>query len=383
MNEYYAVIGGFVAVCAAAAIYTFLNPKVSFAQMPVIDETSILVHNGQNHRFTQAPNTFFEDWTISDTKKLFEQGLSDTQNVLPCKSMQDEEVIIPESYDWREDHPSCVRPVPTAGRNCSSSYVLTALSAVEDRICSQGGGKLVKLSSQEIIDCDMGNHGCSGGFTTRVFNWGKRKGFVPEECYPATNEQGECPDEYMTESSCRIDNNFYRVMDYCMAYEVTGIKKEILKNGPVIGQITPFTDMLTYKEGVYQRTQEAFKFPGNHLVKVVGWETMPDESSVWIIENTWGEDWGDNGYAKINSGGETTLDFYAIGTAIYPFSMAEYYAQQQAQAQTQFSTMTDDLSEQLTDAMNEEIENGGFDFDFDMDDEVLEELDPELFGSDL
>ena len=60
MQQYYIVIGVFVGVCVLAAIYTFLNPQQSFSQMPVIDESSILVHNGQNHRFTQAPNAFFE-----------------------------------------------------------------------------------------------------------------------------------------------------------------------------------------------------------------------------------------------------------------------------------------------------------------------------------
>lgn len=95
--------------------------------MPVIDESSILVHNGQNHRFTQAPNTFFEDWTISDAKKLFEQGLSDTQNIVPCKTSESE-MIIPESFDWRQEHEECVQPPSVVSRNCSSAYVLNVIS---------------------------------------------------------------------------------------------------------------------------------------------------------------------------------------------------------------------------------------------------------------
>lgn len=47
MMEYYIVIGAFVAICVAAVIYVLLNPKKSFSQMQVIDESSILVHNGQ------------------------------------------------------------------------------------------------------------------------------------------------------------------------------------------------------------------------------------------------------------------------------------------------------------------------------------------------
>jgi len=59
MNQYYAVIGFFCASMAGAGIYTFLNPATSFATMPIIDENSILVHNGQEHLFNQGPNEFF------------------------------------------------------------------------------------------------------------------------------------------------------------------------------------------------------------------------------------------------------------------------------------------------------------------------------------
>ena len=59
MNQYYAVIAFFIATCVAALLYTLLNPQESFANMPVIDESKILVHNGQGHRFTQGGNDLF------------------------------------------------------------------------------------------------------------------------------------------------------------------------------------------------------------------------------------------------------------------------------------------------------------------------------------
>lgn len=130
----------------------------------------------------------------------------------------------------------------------------------------------------------------------------------------------------LQENECRQNNNIYRVVDYCLSSEVEGVKKEILTNGPVIGQIAPYTDFLAYSSGQYQRTSEAFKYNGQHIVKILGWEQTPDGSSAWIIENTWGPSWGENGYATIVSNGETQLDYFAIGLAVYPTSMAEYYA---------------------------------------------------------
>jgi len=39
MMQYYMVIGAFVAICVAAVVYVLMNPKKSFAQIPVIDES--------------------------------------------------------------------------------------------------------------------------------------------------------------------------------------------------------------------------------------------------------------------------------------------------------------------------------------------------------
>lgn len=323
------VIGFFCACMFGALVITLMNPSASFATMPVLDESAMLVHNGQNHRFTQATNEFFADWTISDSKKLFEIGLSDNPNLENCRSAGNLEMVIPESYDWREETPECVKEVRRASQNCTSSYIHSALSAVEDRICKNGKREKVTLSSQEIIDCDK-NSECNRGTVNKVLTWGKRRGFVPESCYPSTGKKGECPEEHLQENECRQANNIYKVVDFCIAQEIDGIKREILTNGPVLGQMTPNTDLLTYSEGVYMRTPDAFRFQGHHVFKVVGWEETPDGSNAWIVENTWGSDWGQDGYARIASSGETQLDFFAIGLAVHPQSMADYYAEQQA-----------------------------------------------------
>lgn len=242
--------------------------------------------------------------------------------------------MVPESYDWREENPTCVKPSPKkVSTDCSaSSYILATLSAAEDRICMKGKKEPVQLSSQELIDCDK-NSSCMRGTVNKVLTWGKRKGFLPETCFPTTGAEVECPDEHLTENECRQGNNFYKVIDMCFAQETDGIKRTIMTSGPVLGQINPFTDMLTYKEGVYSRTNESFRFQGNHIFKVVGWESSPEGGSNWIVENTWGEDWGENGYARIASTGDTTLDFYALGFGIYPKTMAEYYEEERMRQQ--------------------------------------------------
>jgi hypothetical protein len=139
MSQYYIVIGAFVGICVISVFYVLLNPKKSFAQMPVIDESAILVHNGQqSNAFQRGENQFFQNWTISNVKSLFGNSLADSSNVAPCKSKEltSEDMIIPQSFDWRQQFPQCVQEAKSQG-NCSASYAVATLSMVQDRICMQ------------------------------------------------------------------------------------------------------------------------------------------------------------------------------------------------------------------------------------------------------
>ena len=156
-----------------------------------------------------------QEWTISDAKKLFETGLSDNPNIEACKSSQ-VDMEIPESYDWREANEACVQPVRTADQECPASYVLQTISAVEDRICSAGSGNPLRISTQELIDCDP-NVECGRGTVNKVLNWGRRRGFVAESCFAPAGKKGECPEEHLSENDCRASNQVYKIVDFCIA----------------------------------------------------------------------------------------------------------------------------------------------------------------------
>jgi cathepsin B len=85
-------------------------------------------------------------------------------------------------------------------------------------------------------------------------------------------------------------------------------------------------------------------------VKILGWERQADGQEFWLIENSWGSDWGENGYARILASDKSTqLDFYAIGVAAYPYTMAEYYAMQEEMQKRGSQQGGDIISEQEID----------------------------------
>jgi hypothetical protein len=55
-----------------------------------------------------------------------------------------------------------------------------------------------------------------------------------------------------------------------------------------------YEDFLFYKSGVYQAL--GMNYLGAHVVRIVGWN---DAEQAWIVQNSWGETWGENGFARI------------------------------------------------------------------------------------
>ena len=98
-----------------------------------------------------------------------------------------------------------------------------------------GSQQIVRLSAQEVLDCDKTSESCKGGYVNRVLSWGKRRGFIPETCYTKSQDpKYVCELETLGENECRQALNIYKVVDYCLANEIDGIKREIMTNGPVL-----------------------------------------------------------------------------------------------------------------------------------------------------
>lgn len=77
------------------------------------------------------------------------------------------------------------------------------------------------------------------------------------------------------------------------------IMVELRISGPVEATFDVYLDFLFYKSGVYQPVRGYFL--GEHAVRILGWG---EESGTpyWLVSNSWGYDWGDNGTFKILRG---------------------------------------------------------------------------------
>lgn len=243
-----------------------------------------------------------------------------------------------------EKRKACVDSSPRKCDDCTAGHVLSVISTVEDRICISNGAKeRFRLSAQDAVSCDQTNFGCEGGYVTHAIEYGRDFGYVREECFPWQGKNVTCPAE---PNQCRVNKEQYQLMSYCVVQGPDAIKREIIKHGPVIAPLTPFTDFLTYKQGTYFPGEGAFKFNGQQAIKIVGWERSM-QGDVWIIENSWGSQWGEGGYARVMSG-HKDLGIDYIGISPLPIPMTtKRWEQETERMQREYEAKT---SEGLDDA---------------------------------
>ena len=292
-NPYYLMFGGLFVVLVYIIVMLFMNRQTPLNKIPVIDETRFFEHNAGNS-WKQGPCKFWEGQTLADAKRLMSTSFASHSNLNKCLVDGAEE--IPESYDFRDVKKDCKLNPTDQNKKCAGSYAVTTASTLSERFCLETN-QLTALSAQELLSCDTANKGCRGGYV---------------ECLPYKGTfDAKCSDMCAETNKIRPDS-------FCVLFGENDIKREIMKNGPVISNMEVYTDFLTYKSGIYTKGEDVPKFSGTHSIKIVGWgvedgsEEEPNKGNkYWIIENSWGEDWGINGYAKISANQNLFFEQYA------------------------------------------------------------------------
>ncbi|XP_049438596.1 cathepsin S-like [Epinephelus fuscoguttatus] len=198
---------------------------------------------------------------------------------------------VPDAVDWREK--GYVTSVKKQG-SCGSCWAFSAAGALEGQL-AKTTGKLVDLSPQNLVDCSgkYGNHGCNGGLMHRAFQYViDNQGIDSDSSYPYTGVQSQ---------QCRY-NPTYRAAN-CSNYSFLPDQTEgTLKEGvATIGPISVGIDATRprfafFRSGVYDDPSCTQKV--NHGVLVVGYGTL-DGADYWLVKNSWGVNFGDQGYIRM------------------------------------------------------------------------------------
>lgn len=104
------------------------------------------------------------------------------------------------------------------------------------------------------------------------------------------------------------------------------MKMELVANGPIAVSFEVYNDFSQYKGGIYHHTGIGLrsKFDPfhltNHAVLAVGYGAdKKTGEKYWIVKNSWGAQWGENGYFRIRRGtDECSIESIAVAATIIP-----------------------------------------------------------------
>ena len=195
--------------------------------------------------------------------------------------------------DWRSHHGiSYVTPVKDQG-TCGDCFAFSSATVLE--YWSKTHGHPKSLSAQSIMDCTSGpkrpDVGCEGGLMEYVFEYAKNHPIPLATEIPYREAQKKCPRSLL--SHVRVKN--YKVLMIGETPKAEQQFEAILhKYGP-IGIGIDSEKMDNYKGGIF--TADRCGKDIDHAVTIVGYT-----KDAWIIKNSWGPTWGEDGYLLLERG---------------------------------------------------------------------------------
>lgn len=179
------------------------------------------------------------------------------------------------------------------------------------------------ISVMYILSSINGNNQCDGGNPFDTLTYIKDNGIATNNCVSYTEACNNCKfcnghqnddnsiNEMIPEKGCcnnKSKHFLYYVQNIRTETNIDKIKKHILKYGCAIGGFTVYQSFqddsiqnFRNTNGIYMNTNKTEEPIGFHAICILGWgidKINNKNIPYWICRNSWGNDWGDNGYFK-------------------------------------------------------------------------------------
>lgn len=231
-------------------------------------------------------------------------------------------------------------------RYCGSCWAQAATSVVSDRIKigTNATWPEVIISAQPILACDsrsnLVDYGCNGGNDYTAYDWMMRNRITEESCsaYQAlgwdNSDKVYCDSTWICRNcdpeGCWTPNKYwtYGVVSYdtiSHTYE-GGEKADLamineLQNGPIsCAMCTTMHFFLNYTGGIVNSSADCNET--DHDISVVGYGTSENGTDYWIVRNSWGSYWGEQGFFRVvrqgNNTNSTNSLMIGAGGCAYP-----------------------------------------------------------------
>jgi Papain family cysteine protease/Cathepsin propeptide inhibitor domain (I29) len=187
---------------------------------------------------------------------------------------------------------------------CASSWAFSTVASLEGNY-QKNFGDYLRFSHQQLIDCDTSNYGRRAGWVSESLKYVKEKGIAFEDWYSYMNEGNpvarECRYKYITPNYI-LDSFEECPFGSCNRSKILSM----LSQGPLSAVMDGegngyFKD---YKSGVLDMPCTSI----NHAINIIGVDS--DEiDGYYIGRNSWGTNWGENGYFRMRFNDSTQSCF--------------------------------------------------------------------------
>lgn len=206
---------------------------------------------------------------------------------------------LPSSMDWSQYD----SPAKQQG-NCGSCWAFATVSLLENLVNQAGLSQGQDLSEHAVTSCSLG--GCGGGWYWDAFNYIHKNGIPSESCSPYDpsdllhGQDNKC-------EKCTDQDFLIKIKDFTPSPGLWGEDhtkddlRQALQNGPLcVSMRVPDDGSFNgqgYTGGVYDYNGGHISWDSNgHAVLLVGYD---DNLQCFKVKNSWGENWGENGYFRI------------------------------------------------------------------------------------
>ncbi|KAK3578863.1 hypothetical protein CHS0354_010224 [Potamilus streckersoni] len=192
-----------------------------------------------------------------------------------------ENTVVPDYVDWTEQ--GYVTPVKNQTGSLEGQNFRKT-------------GQLVALSEQQLVDCSsgFGNMGCDSGYVSEAFAYIQSFGGVEsEQDYPYIETVQNCMAiKSKVAATCSGCIHTQSGSESSLQLAVAGV-------GPVSVAIYASSSFQNYQGGVYDNPLCNGQI--NHAVLIVGYgKDKGTGKDYWLVKNSWGTSWGENGYIKMS-----------------------------------------------------------------------------------
>jgi len=190
---------------------------------------------------------------------------------------------------------------------CGSCWTFSATETIESANLIRGKiSRSTLLAPQEIVDCDPEGAGCGGGWPSQAMQWIIQQGGQDTEAsYPYTGQDGTCASSRGT-----IGANIRSVVPVASNEQTMYEKLSAVMPLSICADAQPWQD---YSGGILTANQCTTNI--DHAIQLTGYS--PNQGGYWIVRNSWGVNWGEQGFIYLQYGRDTCgiTSYVAYATA--------------------------------------------------------------------